>query len=285
MTATTFHVLIPAFGPSPFLSETLKSVLAASDEAIIATVVDDGSPGPWVAEATAAAGPRVEYVRLNENLGVAGAFQACADHSRATYTLLLGSDDLLEPTYFDVLRDLFAHFGNVEMLTCAVTVMDGSGAVVNPLADRVKRIIGPRGGAAQLLSGQQAVASLAIGNWLYFPAIAWRTDVLRRYGFRQDMSTVLDMDLELRVLLGGGSLAWSPRRAFRYRRHEASVSSRSASSGERFEEERDVYRWASQTARDHDWRWASTAARLRPTSRLHSALAGIRSLTTRGRSH
>ena len=224
----------------------------------------------------------MEYVRLPENLGVAGAFQACAERSVGTYTVVMGSDDLMEPGYPAALTDLVRRFDGPELATTGVTVVDGSGTVVRPLPDRVKAMLSPRGHHARLLTGDSLVAGLLAGNWLYFPALAWRTDVLRAHGFRPDMETALDLDAELRVLLGGGSLAWTPEKLFRYRRHDASVSSRSAARGDRFAEERALYRWAGEEARRLGWRRSVLAARLQPTSRLHRGLAAAARLRARG---
>jgi|tagenome__1003787_1003787.scaffolds.fasta_scaffold20428016_1 GT2 family glycosyltransferase len=269
------HVLVPAYGDSPYLAETLASVIAAAHDGVAITVVDDGTPNDAVQRACEGAGPEVEYVRLPENRGVAGAFQACAERSRGKYTLIMGSDDLMDAEYPTVLRALVDRFGDPELATTSVTVVDSSSAEVRPLPDRVKALLAPRGRKGRLLSGDGLAAGLLTGNWLYFPALAWRTDVLQRHGFRQDMETVLDLDLELRVLFDGGSIAWSPERAFRYRRHAASVSSRSAVAGERFGEERALYRWAGQRAGQLGWRRSAMAARVQATSRLHRALAAV----------
>jgi glycosyltransferase involved in cell wall biosynthesis len=280
--ACWLHVLVPAFGESPYLADALASVLATGAGDLRLTVVDDGTPGDAVAAVCRAAGPQVEYVRLPANLGVAGAFQACAERSAGTYTLVMGSDDLMEPGYPAVLRALVARFSDPDLATTGVTVVDSSGAVVRPLPDRVKSLMTPRGGDARLLSGDSLVAGLLTGNWLYFPALAWRTDVLRAHGFRPDMETALDLDAELRVLLGGGSLAWTPEKVFRYRRHGASVSSRSAAGGERFAEEQALYRWAGQQASSLGWRRSAFAARLQATSRLHRGMARVARLRERG---
>jgi GT2 family glycosyltransferase len=276
------HVLVPAYGDSPYLGEALASLLAAADGSVAVTVVDDGTPHDAVQRACQAAGPGVEYVRLPENLGVSGAFQACAERSRGIYTVIMGSDDLMEPAYPTVLRALVDRFGDPELATTGVIVVDSSGSEVRPLPDRVKALLAPRGDRPRLLSGDSLVAGLLTGNWLYFPALAWRTDVLQRHPFRADMVTVVDLDLELRVLFDGGSIAWSPQPAFRYRRHGASVSSLSAVAGERFVEERALYRWAGQRAGELGWHQSAVAARLQATSRLHRGMAVVARL--RGRS-
>jgi GT2 family glycosyltransferase len=276
--ADFLHVLVPAYGPSPFLADALSSVLDTGTEGVRVTVVDDGTPGPVVADICRDRG--VEYERLPRNLGVAGAFQACADRSTGDYTLIMGSDDLMGRAFAATARELAERHGHPELVTTRVQVLDGTGAQTRPLPDRVKSLIGPRG-SPRLLSGDRLVASLLIGNWLYFPALAWRTDVLQRYGFRDDMETALDLDLELRVLFDGASLAWSPAPAFGYRRHGLSVSSRSTVGGPRFDEERAVFAWAGRRADDLNWWRSSLTARLQLTSRLHRGLAAAARL--RGR--
>lgn len=282
MTSLPFmlHVLVPAYGPSPYLLETLRSVAASADPCTVVTVVDDGSPDDGVRTAAAAAGPGVDYVRLERNFGIAGAFRACTALSQGEYTVLLGSDDLLEPHYVREVRRLVECHASPEMVLPGVTVIGSAGSRTTPLADRVKRALAPR--RERLLWGDRLAASLLVGNWLYFPAIAWRTDVLREKSFRQDMQTALDLDLELRIVFDGGSLAWSPVPAFRYRRHDASASSLTALSGDRFAEERALFSWAFVRARELGWRRSALAARVHPTSRMHRAI--VRASLARSRS-
>ena len=282
MSEPLLHVLVPSYGPSPYLAEALTSLVAAADERTIVTVVDDGSPGAEVQQA-AATQPTVEYLRLDANHGVAGAFQRCLELSRGDYTVLMGSDDLVEPSYVAEVRALLRRFGRPAMVLPGVTVIDGQGHVARPHADRVKGVLSPRGHEPRLLGGDRLAASLLMGNWLYFPAMAWRTDVARQLGFRQDLSTVLDLHLELRLLFDGEQLAWSPRPAFRYRRHAQSESSRTAGSGARFAEEQQVFRWAAREAAALGWRRAAAAARLHPTARLHAGLVRASRLRQRRR--
>lgn len=264
------HVLVPAYGPSPYLADALRSAARLGTEL---TVVDDGSPDDAVTRAVRASGVDVELVRLPENRGVAGAFAACAELSRGEYTVVTGSDDLLGPRYADVVRTLVERFDRPEAVLPGVEVVDERGTPVLPPADRVKRLLRADRGRTALRRGQPLATSLLLGNWLYFPAVAWRTDVLRRYGFDRSLTTVMDLRLALEVVFAGGALATSPERAFSYRRHGASVSSTEAVGGARFAEERDVHRWAAQRAAALGWHRARAAALLRPTSRLHARVA------------
>jgi glycosyltransferase involved in cell wall biosynthesis len=271
------HVLIPAYGPSPFLLESLRSVLDAADDAIRVTVVDDGTPGDDVQRVAEPFGSSVEYLRLPTNRGVAGSFRACVEASVGEYTVLMGSDDVMEPWYFDEIRSLADHYDKPAMILPKVTVIDAAGLPVTPLADRVKGWLAPRGGR-QLLWGEALATRLLLGDWLYFPAIAWRTDQLHQHPFRTDLHTALDLDLLMRLVFDGQGLAWSPRRSFRYRRHDSSASSVTALDGARFDEENDVYRWCAEEASTRGWRLARRAAQLHPTSRLHVHVSRLKRL-------
>jgi glycosyltransferase involved in cell wall biosynthesis len=271
----TVHVLVPTYGPAPYLEQALRSVVAARREGVEVTVVDDGSPVPAAAavvERLRSEGHDIELVRLPENLGVAGAFNRCAELSRGDRTVIMGDDDLLEAWYVDEVRGLIARFGDVAMVMPGVTVIDAGGEVRRPMTDRVKSVLAMRRTMPVALGGQSLAASLLTGNWLYFPAIAWRTDDLRSRAFRTDMSTAMDLEVELALILDGAQIAVSRRPSFRYRRHAESVSSRTAVSGERFAEERELYAWAARECERRGWTWAAAAARLHLTSRLHGLL-------------
>jgi hypothetical protein len=126
--------------------------------------------------------------------------------------------------------------------------------------------------APAVLSGEPLAASLLRGNWMYFPSVVFRTDVVRRYGFTDGLDIVLDLDLYVRMLLGGEQLALVPGRLFRYRRHEASLSSSERFSGGRFSEEATYFSALAAELRAAGWPSAARASRLHLTSRLHALL-------------
>jgi hypothetical protein len=163
-----------------------------------------------------------------------------------------------------------------------VIVIDEDGREARPLADRVKELVRPRIIGPESLGGDRLAATLMHGNWTYFPAICWRSDVLRRFRFTDRYEIVMDLALQLDILLAGGRLGVSPTPAFEYRRHSASASSYTASDGTRFLEERDFYRGAATRLRELGWHHAARAARSRITSRLN-ALSKVPSAIVRGR--
>jgi glycosyltransferase involved in cell wall biosynthesis len=264
------HVMVPAYGESPFLDQTPRSWLGEISRTglVEVTVVDDASPQRTPERITSAVSG-IEYVRNDTNIGVGQNFQRCLELSRGEYTTICGSDDLASPGYVERLHELAERFPRAAGLMPGVTVIDDAGRPVRPLPDRVKGWLAPRVKAPVELSGPRLARSLLLGNWLYFPAIAWRTQKMRPFGFRTDQTTVMDLDLELRLVFAGESLAFHPERLFAYRRHIASVSSQEAFDGRRFREEAEVCDWAAQRAGELGWRAATLAAKFRPSSRAH----------------
>ena len=275
------HVLVPVFGRPEYLRDLLASIQqhvadatgaqAASD--VLVTVVDDASPGAGI-EALVSEFPSVAYVRNPDNVGIAANFNRCVDLSRGRYTVLVGSDDLFLPGYVDVLRRMRSAVGEVEVLAPGVRVIDEQGRTSRPIADRVKRMIAPRSSnpsAPHLVHGDHGAARLLIGNYLYFPALAWRTDSLRSLRFSSEFDIALDFDLLTRMLDAGGTIAYvDAPPVFAYRRHGASASQAAMRGANlRFAEEKEVHRRAVAMARRRGWRRAEVVGVLQPTSRLN----------------
>jgi hypothetical protein len=112
---------------------------------------------------------------------------------------------------------------------------------------------------------------------------------LKKHGFRADLDVVLDLALQIEIVMDGGSLVLDTVSSFRYRRHQASVSSWKASDGSRFLEEQSYFLETAAALRALGWRRAAGAAtrhvssRLNALTRMPSALSardgrGIRSL-------
>jgi hypothetical protein len=109
------------------------------------------------------------------------------------------------------------------------------------------------------------------GNWMYFPAITWRTKTVQEIGFRPGFNVCQDLGLAMDVIMQGGKMALIPDVIFRYRRHLASDSSIKAINGERFIDERNFFKVMSRDLKTIGWNKAARAAKIHFTSRLHAA--------------
>lgn len=262
-------VAIPAYGDSPYLREAVASVLAQDCPDWSLVVVDDGPRDELLAGWLAALDPRVTYEHNPRRLGINRNFQRCLEAAASELVVLLGADDRLLPGYVRTMSTAAAANPGAAWLHPGVRVIDGAGAPVAPLADRLKRLLALP--APALVSGETLAASLLRGNWMYLPSVTFRTEVARRHGFRPGHDIVLDLDLYLRLLVAGESAMLIDVVCFEYRRHEASLSSSERLTGARFDEERYYFAETARTMERAGWPRAARASRRHVTSRLHAA--------------
>ncbi|BBA97394.1 putative glycosyl transferase [Actinacidiphila reveromycinica] len=269
----TLDIMLPYYGDPALMRDAVRSVLAQTDPDWRLTVVDDDDR-PGVPEWFAGLDDRrVRYFRNERNLGVTGNFRRCVELADYPYTVLMGSDDLMRPCYVATVRAARDAMPGAAMYQPAVRVVDGEGRPARTLVDTAKRrLYSAAPDRRARLGGEALAVSLLRGNWLYFPAMCWRSDLLKEIGFRTDLTVVQDLALVMELLLRGEELVTDPEVGFDYRRHRASESSLQAVSGSRFEETR---RLLLELAADFDalgWRRAARTARRHLSTRLHALL-------------
>jgi len=278
-------IVVPFWGEPALLRETVASVLAQRNGDWLLTVVDDAYPDESVAQWFAGIDdPRVTYLRKPTNAGITENYRTCVSLATQDVVVILGCDDLLLPGYVDVVLGAHAAFPEAAVIQPGVEVIDERGTVVLPLADRIKqRMVRPSTRMPRLLSGEELATSLMHGDWLYWPSLAFRRDVLTATEFRDGMPLIQDLAVVMDIVTAGGSLLLEPTVCFRYRRHRASASSASLLDGRRFRGERAYFELAAAQVRAQGWRRAEWAARLHLTSRLHAVSLIPRALRRRPR--
>lgn len=268
----TIDIMMPFYGDFEHFKLAVESVQEQTDGDWRLVVVDDRYPdraaGRWI---ETLGDSRVDYHLNDKNLGVSRNFSRCLELVRSSHFVLMGCDDLLEPDYVRTVADYIDRFPEASYFQPDVTVVDATGNAVLPLGDRVKRRFRPQVTTPTPLEGESLAASLLRGNWTYFPSICWRTDVVRSHGFRADLGVVLDLQLQFEIVLDGGTMVLLPEHLFRYRRHEASVSSWTARDGSRFDEERRFFLAAAALLEHRGWQHARKVALRHMSSRLNAA--------------
>lgn len=268
----SLEFMVPFYGPFDLLRETVESVLSQSDPDWSLTVVDDadpqGSRAQWFEQLQDS---RVRYLRNESNLGSNRNFQRCLDLAQGDLVVFLGCDDVLLPHYASTVRAAHEQFPGAAMIQPGVQIIGADGRPARTLVDQVKRhVYAPRLDRAQIMTGEALAVSLLRGNWLYFPSLCWRREVLARHRFEAGLDTIQDLALIIDLVLAGESLAVVPSTCFRYRRHAASESSWRAATGTRFEEERRFFHQTGDRMAGRGWRQAERAARRHLSSRLNA---------------
>ncbi|MCX5585064.1 glycosyltransferase family 2 protein [Streptomyces erythrochromogenes] len=268
----TFDFMLPYYGDVQLMQDAVRSVLAQTDRDFRLVVIDDGKepdvPG-WFATL---GDDRVHYQRNEQNLGITKNFQKCVRLSEADYVVIMGCDDVLHPHYLETVRSIIEERPGIGMVQPGVEVIDGTGEVTQGLADNTKkRLYAPQVKGRRLMGGEELAASVLRGNWLYFPSIAWRGEVLRKVNFRDDYSVIQDLALVVDLLEGGEQMVIdNSTTVFQYRRHAVSESSVQAFSGTRFAEAERYFSAVAARMDARGWPKAARAARFHSASRLHA---------------
>ena len=282
----TFDIMLPYYGDVSLMQAAVLSVIAQSDPDWRLTVVDDGKePGvpEWFAQLD---DPRVRYQRNEHNLGVTRNYQKCIGLADFDYMVMMGTDDIMLPNYVATLRAVLEEYPGVAMIQPGVEVIDGTGKVINTLADQVKqRLYFPKIDSRALMGGEELATSLLRGCWFYFPSICWRTDAIRKVNLREDLKVIQDLALVIDLLRIGEQMAVDTTVCFQYRRHTVSVSAAGALEGTRFTEARNYFVEVSEQLRKDGWLRAARVAKRYVASRLHACTllpAAVRVRHTRG---
>ena len=272
------HVFIPAYGESPYLRAAIMSAIESVDQSTPITVVDDASPTDEVFSITAEFQPRVEYLRNDVNLGISANFLNSFNLSSGLFTLVMGSDDEMLPSYELELSKSFNSFPDTTVFQPRVLVMDAAGETCTPLVDRVKRMIQGEIEKDLLMNPLILAKKLFIGDFMYFPATAWRTETLKSANWNLTYQNAVDLDLLFQLSLASEQFVFQKAQTFRYRRHAASVSSVLALESTRLNEELAAHLMARNLLPENSGILIRILAHLAPTVRIHAMIIGIKQL-------
>jgi glycosyltransferase involved in cell wall biosynthesis len=205
-------VIVPAYGPSPWLAEALDSALAQDPAPAAVIVVDDASPAPLALEARHAG--RCVLVRRERNGGPAAARASGLERSDAPLVALLDADDAWEPGKVAAQLDALAAAPDAGVCFGSATVVDEGGSPTGEEFAAVEPGVHAAADMARLLFRRNPIPTSS--------AILRRSAVDASGGF--DHPETDDLGSWLRLALGGSGFVFEPRARIRYRRHAGGLS-------------------------------------------------------------
>ena len=267
-----FDIALPFYGDVAFLKEAVASVIAQTNPNWHLLVVDDGYPDETLpAWFESLNDSRISYLRNESNLGANGNFQKCLSQVTSDFCVVMGADDILEPNFIEVVVKTISTYPEASIIHPGIKIVNENNKEISTRSEVIKLRIRNSLESNQLLHGETLATSLMKGNWMYFPAITWRTRIIQEIGFRPGFNVCQDLGLAMDLIMQGGKMVVIDDEIFRYRRHTASDSSVKAINGERFIDERKFFRVMSTDLKSLGWSKAARAARIHLTSRLHAA--------------
>ena len=200
-------IVIPVYNTGSYLRDAVDSALAQSEPVEI-VMVDDASTDPETLEilASYADHPGVRLVRHESNAGLPAGLNTGIAVLTTPYVFLLGSDDIVEPTYAQQSADILDADDDVAIVTTPIQHFGGMTDV-----DDVPGA--PRG-----------VVDLLFHNTVPGISVHRRADWEAVGGYRM-LSWSEDWDFWIRVLSLGGRCVALPAPAYRWRIHGSQITS------------------------------------------------------------
>jgi glycosyltransferase involved in cell wall biosynthesis len=283
MNQPLLHVMIPAYGKSPYLRQTLESAVKHLPIDVPITVIEDPSNDSKI-ESLIKEFPRVQYIKNSQRLGIGGNFNRSIELSTGVFTQICGSDDIfLDNPLKDFDKDKLIQI-NISAIGLDVEVISETGKIVKTIPDLVKRALRPPLKKITIFQNHKIFSNLMLGDWLYFPAILWKTETLKQTKFDGNFHTAMDLDVFIRLLNNDQKIAFIKSKVLGYRRHSQSASSLYAKSIGRFDEEFLCHKNALEIARRKNWKTGAFLAQLALTVRLHAILQSFLMVFTSPRS-
>jgi glycosyltransferase involved in cell wall biosynthesis len=207
-------VVIPAYRAAAYIRDALESVVAQAGPDVEIIVVNDGSPDTDALErALQPYRERIIYLK-QPNGGVSSARNTGILAARGEWVAFLDADDVWMPGYLEVQRAFLRASPSLDMVfpNC---MLFGETA----LAGRCTMDLSPFEGEITFLKALAGECTIA------YCALVRREILLRAGLFDTALRGSEDFNLWLRILKLGGRIGYHRTPLYKYRRHDASLTS------------------------------------------------------------
>ena len=123
MSQPLLHVMIPAYGNSPYLRKTLESATKYLSKEVLISVVEDPHPDFNLKEIVDEF-PQVTYFKNSQRIGVGGNFNKCIELSQGVFTQICGSDDEFISNPFDYLNEEIVNNSDISAIGFEANIID-----------------------------------------------------------------------------------------------------------------------------------------------------------------
>lgn len=218
---------------------------------------------------------KIKYVRNTADLSMAGNWNFALEQSKTDLVTLLHDDDMLGPEYVAKMLEAASLNADASCFFCDVDIVDDKGKFVYSFPDWIKRFIRPNK-KKLLLRGDDGLASLLKGCYVFCPSICFRKSKLETSPFRHKWKMVTDLDFYFQTLREGGSMEGLSDKLYKYRRHDQNQTAILTANLGRFEEEVSLYSEISEQVKDY-WPTAAKIAHKKSIIKAHLLFQIVRS--------
>lgn len=211
-TSPLLSVVVPVHNGADWLAETLQSIYTQTYLHFELILVDDASTDNLQEVLNGNPDSRLHVLRLEKNVGVAGARNAGIARAQGHYIAFCDADDLCDSKRFEIQLSYLSAHPAVGACGTAFTCFDTEDreTVVNPATDAEIR------------------HALLRGNCFGMSTMMGRAELFRNHPFDQTVALAEDYDLWTRLANSGVQLANLSQTLLRYRLHDQQASQQRA---------------------------------------------------------
>jgi len=217
-TRPRFTVIVPAYNAEPYISETIRSILAQTYDDWELVVVNDGSTDA-TEDIVMRFAEQDRRIRLlsQPNGGCSSASNAAWRAAHGEYVCILGADDLYLAEYLETQSRFIDGNPGFDIYTCNGMKFYPDGATTPYFTD-------PR---------HQSVTEFVLDDFLesnpiFGAAVFKRAMIERLGGYREDLLNAEDYDFWIRAVASGARVLHNPIVLAHYRKHPGNKSGNAA---------------------------------------------------------
>jgi glycosyltransferase involved in cell wall biosynthesis len=232
---------IPTFNRSAWLRDAIESVLAQTYTSFRLIVSDNASDDDTPEVVRSFGDERIDYVRLERNIGSLGNINRLVGLADTEFLLLLPDDDILYPGHLQATVELLERIDTIGLVHTAFDQIDAQSRVIgriDPLVCHSPTTIERR---------DSALERLMVSTWgICFTSTVYRTKAIVEAGaFRVQAGPFCDRELWMRIALDW-DFGYVARPLVGQRAHPGSVTINAAAEQGVESDERERFRVYSQ---------------------------------------
>lgn len=213
MSLPAVSILLPVYNAEKYLKAAMDSLLSQAFTDFELIIVNDGSTDGSEEIALSYSDKRIVYLKNESNKGLIYTLNRGIESAKGRYVARMDADDICLPTRLQKQVEWLEMNPETSVVGCHVSFIDDKGFVTGEWEEDLKTA-----------TSEDIKRKMVWENCIAHPAVMTRSQILKRYRYRQDQKNTEDYDLWLRMLADGLKMEKVPEKLLLYRAHDASIT-------------------------------------------------------------
>lgn len=213
MNAPAISVIFPAYNCEIFLARAIKSVLEQSFTDFEFIIINDGSTDNTEFIILSFPDSKIVYLKNEKNKGLIFSLNRGIEIARGKYIVRMDADDICLPQRFEIQKIFLDTHPETAVVASTIRFIDENGETTGfwPLDQ-------------ETLNHEQIRRVMLKENCIAHPSVMGRTEIFKKYKYKDYQKNIEDYDLWLRMLSRGLRIEKIAEPLLLYRVHSNSIT-------------------------------------------------------------